>query len=168
MTLLLPGVPVDDPNVQQKFDAISLAWPNSGVGAFSAYRAAALAVVTGTAIIFDTIEWDQSGWFNAATGAFTPKIAGRYRLMWGIQSAAVLAADVYWINAVEKNGALERRGQTGYQRGGVVSVNGSGSALVTANGTTDTFKVALTHGVGAATGIQPGAAFTFFQGALSP
>ena len=29
MTLLLPGNPVEDPNIQQKFDAISLAWQDN-------------------------------------------------------------------------------------------------------------------------------------------
>lgn len=31
MTLLLPGAPVDDPNIQAKFDAISLAWQNNAL-----------------------------------------------------------------------------------------------------------------------------------------
>jgi hypothetical protein len=137
-------------------------------GTFSAYRNAASSLATGSVIAFDAEEFDVSSWHDASggvnTGRFTPVVAGYYCLNWNVTSATALAADVFWRSSLRKNGVQFKLGQVIWSRAttGATSV---GTAVVQANGT-DYFDVMIEHGVGAATAIQTGAPYTYFQGHL--
>lgn len=134
------------------------------VGSFLAYRNAALSLVTGAAVVFDAEEYDASGWFNTTTGAFVPQVAGVYRLDWSINTGAVMTVDAAFGSYLQKNGANHRRGQLLFQRGAATGPNTLGTALVQANGTTDSFTVVVEHGNGGSLAMTAGIIYTFFQG----
>jgi hypothetical protein len=132
-------------------------------GAFSAYRSSTPATSVGpTVIVFDTEEYDISGWYDPATGRFTPQLAGRYRLGGAVQFNAIAAAsqalDIY------KNGVVAKRlGSDGFVSG-TVGLALNGWADVVANGTTDFFDLRWTGS--AANAPIGGAHLTYFQGHL--
>lgn len=165
MTLLLPGGPVEDFNAQQKFDEISLRWPNRGVGVFSGGRAAAQAIAAGNyiEIVMTTEEWDLSSWFDPTTGRFTPKIAGYYRLNGCVAIGTAVAVGTRLIVALLKNGALHRVFQSIYVSGGNDDML-SGSAIVLANGTTDYFSIAMHQNTVGAINVGGDVRTTYFQG----
>jgi hypothetical protein len=132
-------------------------------GAFSAYRAAASSLTSGSTVVFDTEEYDVSSWFDPATGRFTPQTAGVYSFAWCVRSSAVLTSDVVWIASLAKNGTIVKNGEVSFQRPGSAT-DSVGSARLQANGTTDFFTVVLSHTVGAAQGIAADSINTFFQG----
>lgn len=133
-------------------------------GSFSAYRNAAYSVPNGGAVIpWDTEEWDESGWFNATNGRYTPLVGGIYRF-----TARVLQAIVSGTNEVVelyKNGAA-------LKQLAVIPLSSNGpeypasSALAQANGTTDFFEIHVTNGSGGARALTIGAGASFFQGEL--
>ena len=132
----------------------------------SAYLSAATAHLTTQGVIFNAVEFDTTGWYNAATGVFTPQVAGYYRISWQLHCGALLAADKYWTSRLLKDGLEHKRGSVSFQRGATATPRSSGTALVQANGSTTTFAVAVEHDVGGATLISGGAALTFFQAQL--
>lgn len=137
-------------------------------GAFGAYRAASVNLATGAVIVFDTEEFDVSGWFDTATGKFTPQVAGYYSLSWAASSRDIQNADVAWQATLRKNGTQFKAGMIGYQRGGTFTVNSTGHVnAVQANGTTDNFDVIISHtNAGGSTFVLGAATTTFFQGHL--
>src|SRR5690349_11549174 len=48
-------------------------------------------------ILFDSAPIDTHGWWNAATGTYTPKLAGIYRASWGLNfhDTVAFAASTY-------------------------------------------------------------------------
>lgn len=147
-----------------------LATGSSGTakGAFSAYRSTAQSIGTGagTVIVFDTEEFDVSGWFDIVTGRYTPQVPGYYRLSANVSSAAVQALDVGWASVIRKNGASYKNLPNNAQRNSATPVSAGGSVIAVANGTTDFFEVLHTHTAGTPTNVGGGAALTYFQGEL--
>jgi hypothetical protein len=164
---------LDDANISATagIQASKLATGSTGLarGAFSAYRAAAVSLATGAVVVFDTDGtapgFDVSSWYDAATGLYTPQVAGEYRLSCGVGAAGALTADVFWQVTLRKNAAELHRGQIIYQRG-TQPVLATGSWDVQANGTTDNFAIGILHGVGAAQALGTGALLTYFHGEL--
>lgn len=131
-------------------------------GLFSAYRNAALSLATGNTVLFDTEERDLSGWYDPATGRFTPQTQGYYRLSWSL--AGTVVAGQYLIAEVFKNGALHKLpAAVGTVIGGAAAVSG-GSIQVVANGTTDYFSIVLVHNTGGSLVLSVGASTCYFQG----
>jgi len=163
--LPLPYAINDRSDVQGNFDALSRAWPNQGVGVFSAYRNAALSLVNASVVTFDTKERDVSGWFDITTniGRFTPKVAGYYRFTFHL--SAIPAAGNRVMAALHKNGALHKRAPFGTAAGGFDSTSGT-SVQAQANGTTDFFEVGYYQSTGAALALNVGADLCYFQGEL--
>jgi hypothetical protein len=121
----------------------------SGAGVFSAYRAAALSLTTGSAIVFDSEERDLSGWYDTTNGRFTPQIAGYYRLSW-LAGSLVLPAAGELQAILHKNGALFKRMPPSVMGSGGSGAFAGGSVQVQANGTTDFFQVFFYHTAGGA------------------
>lgn len=138
--------------------------PGLAKGSFSAYRNAAQTVTNGNAVLFDTEEWDVSNWFDPVAARYMPQVAGYYRLSWCVTLNGALAADTFAMAALYKNGVEHRQGQMVFQRG-TISMRLVGTAGVQANGVGDYFTVVLSVGVASAP-IQPGAAFTRFDGQM--
>jgi hypothetical protein len=161
--LPLPYVIGDRSDVQGNFDAISTAWPSQNVGVFSAYRNAALSQTTNQAVVFDAEEYDVSGWHDVTTGKFTPKVAGYYRLSWGLSAAPPAANTI--ISILAKNAAFVKRGVPclGNAFSNAIS---AGTGNVVANGTTDFFQVFFFHNVGGALALVTGVDWCYFQGEM--
>jgi hypothetical protein len=138
------------------------------IGAFSAYRNAAISITTGSIVPFDTEEWDVSGWHDTATnvGRFTPQVAGYYRLSWMVHAGGPLAVNNWWKASLRKNGVLAKGGSVAWQVTTAALINSTGTAIVQANGTTDFFDVVVDHNQGVASAISPASATTYFQGEL--
>lgn len=136
-------------------------------GCFSAYRNAALnSPAASTAVItFDAEEFDVSGWYDTATGRFTPQSPGYYRLNAAVRLASV-AAGTGWRLQIAKNGTAFRE-LLGQYRVTTASqpISVGGSTIVQANGTTDYFTVILESTDGAQA-ITVAARYTYFQGEL--
>jgi hypothetical protein len=129
-------------------------------GCFSAYRNASYNVPaspTVTALVFDTEEWDASGWYDISNGRFTPELPGVYRLTAAVtmQGAASMRLDIF------KNGALLKKLQAGISGSSFLPM--ASSALVSANGTTDYFDIRPERFSGV-TAILDGPSNTYFQG----
>lgn len=162
---------LDYQNVQNNgLREINMATGANGLakGAFSAYRAGTQSIATGagTVIVFDTEEFDVSGWFDTATGRYTPQVPGYYRLSANVASSAVQAVDVAWAPVLRKNGSSYKNLPNNAQRNGATPISAGGSVIAVANGTTDYFEVLHTHTAASATLIAGGAALTYFQGEL--
>lgn len=151
-------------NLNVTYDEIVAGPTGLLVGAFSAYRNAAVSLATGATMVFDAEEFDPSSWFSVATGLYTPQVAGIYRLSWAINTGAIMTADAAFGTFLLKNGANHRRGQLMFQRATSTGPCSVGSALVQANGTTDNFGVAVEHGNGGSLALTPGILYSYFQG----
>lgn len=136
------------------------------VGCFSAYLNSAQAATTGDRILFDTEEWDVSGWFDSTStkGTFTPLVAGYYRFSARVESNPVITTDRTWVIDIAKNGTRIKQGQRMYERGNGVESMITG--IVLANGSTDAFTILLRHSNGGTVAVQTGATATYFQGEL--
>jgi hypothetical protein len=138
-------------------------------GSFRAYRNAAASLATGAVVVFDTDSgtdaWDASNWYDTGSGVFTPQVAGYYQFSWIVASSVVLTADVFWHARLQKNGADHGWGSMEWQRTVTAPVS-VGSIQAFANGTTDAFRVILTHGTGGSAAINPLLAATSFGGFL--
>jgi hypothetical protein len=139
-------------------------------GSFSAYRGTASTITSGSVVPFNTEERDVSNWFDITTnvGRFTPQVAGYFSFAWSVQAAATQTADVGWLAALYKNGALHKQGQVGYQRigGAGIAVNSTGVAEAQTNGTTDFFEIVLLFTTGGTGALFANPATTYFQGHL--
>lgn len=145
-----------------------LATGSSGLakGAFSAFRGAAATYPTASVVVFDNEDFDVSGWFDTATGRFTPQAAGYYRLSWCVRvQGTTLAADKFWLASLRKNGTVARIGQLNWQRG-ASGINSTGASVVSANGTTDFFDVIIEHDHTAGAPLLVGTAQTYFTGEM--
>jgi hypothetical protein len=162
---------LDDANISATagIQASKLASGATGLaqGTFSAFRNAAVSLATAGIIVFDTEEFDVSGWFDTTTGAFTPQVPGYYQFSWVVTPQPNLSvADTFWRADLYKNATRVKNGQVGFQRGTAVAINSIGTAIAQANGTTDAFTVGIAHNVGSAMAIRTGADGTLFQGSL--
>lgn len=168
MTLpLLTGTA--DQVAQANFEIIARAWPNAAVGAFSAYRNAALNTVGGgvLTITFDVEEFDVSGWYDTSNGRYTPLIAGYYRLSAAVRIPAVNNATNYRLYVAK--GGTPFKELKGEYRPTVAAqpMTLGGSALVLANGTTDYFQVQVdTTDIAVALNVGGAGLYTYFQGEM--
>ncbi len=117
---------------------------NNPRGFFSAYRSANVSVGSNTKLPFDVERWDFDGWFDTATGIYTPKLAGYYLInftaMFSFASAFNFTLGVY------KNGAEAAFGSHDYTAAAWSAAVSVGTVILYANGTTDNFGIYQTEG----------------------
>lgn len=132
-------------------------------GLFSVYRGAALTVPAGahTPIPMDVEDFDLSGWHGSA--GFNPQLAGYYRLSVAIFIGTTVPNNTRLILSMFRNGGSWKSLNTVYTAGGDNNQL-TGSVIVRANGTTDTFQPGLHQNSNGPTAVQSGS--TFFQGEL--
>lgn len=142
-------------------------------GMFSAYRGGSDYTHTNgaaawQAVVFNTEDFDLSGWFDAATGAFNPQVAGYYMLSGQVWYKTPMADGERIGVAVFKNGAQHKTLYFGHQSGTDSDTNRiGGSCIVHANGTTDTFTLQAYNNHGSSILIGANAPTdTWFQGHL--
>jgi hypothetical protein len=167
-TTTVPGVRILDGtsegrDIDAGFEALAVDLTGLD-GSFSASRGAGVSLADGAVVVFDSEAWDTEGWFDVATGRFTPQEPGVYRLGAGVAPVSAITAENYWGVDIRKNGSGHR---TDYriQRGTVVPTPHA-SLLVAANGSTDYFDVMVEHNQGGSVAIQTSIAMTYFQGEL--
>lgn len=139
-----------------------------GVG-FSAYKSTTTAgYANNAAVVFDVEDYDPFGWYDPATGRFTPKVAGYYRFTANIhvQNPGGIGSD----DAILlKNGVSVAAGRDWYPTNDpAAGFSPTVTRTIYLNGTTDYVSVALGvyGGVGATRGVVGSALFTFFEGWL--
>lgn len=169
----LNGAIADASEVNARFDPLyealdgALDETNMAVpkGVFRVYRGTNLNVPASPGLItFDTEQFDTSGWYDEATGRFTPLVAGYYRFAWGIRLASVVAGQEL-LSSLWKNGAVAAYGQTAAGVAGHTHGPSSvGATILSANGSTDYFDVRAY--VASSPLVDPNAASTFFCGEL--
>lgn len=148
-------------------EAHDLADAGGGLSAiFRAYRNTPGNVTTGQVVVFDAESFDTQGWYNPATGRFTPQVAGYYRLSTTVMSNSTLTADNYYIARIRKNGADVATGPPTFQRGSATTPASSATDVVFANGTTDYFDVGVYHNQGVAFPLAGASVYTYFAGEL--
>jgi hypothetical protein len=152
-----------DVALDERVDALE-AIPPPGTGAFRAYRTASPYNPGNAApIAWDTEEFDFSGWFDVATGRYTPPYPCVVRITAFIQHAAVQAADTYIKALVRKNAVAIRSGVTVMQRGANDIPSSLFSDLLVSNGT-DIFEIGRVSD--AASNLSTGINGCFFSGEL--
>lgn len=133
----------------------------SARGSFSAFASARASITSaGATIVFDREEWDQSGWYDVASGRFTPQVAGIYRVS-ALIELTMDGATSLGLRFMRTN-ILHKKVQTPVDTtNGLVRVGGS--ALVKLNGSSDWVAVhAQTSGNTLTTG--SGSDAIYFQG----
>jgi len=102
----------------------------------SATLSANQAQATGVAakIIFNTVESDSNGWYNNATGRYTPLLAGRYRVGVTVAQSGTTVTQVQTF--IYKNGAPFKVSEM-FFTGGTATLTCTASAIVQMNGSTD-------------------------------
>lgn len=142
------------------------AWvPLTGVS-FSAYPSDSTGAL-GTSlakIAFGSEEWDDQGWYDTSTSRFNPKVAGVYRLTASIRTVEAVVNGLQLQLYVYKNGTANKLLAQPEQGGSTSQLQAGGSALVSANGSSDYFEIyALNTG---ASGLQVAGSSSYFQGEL--
>lgn len=109
-------------------------------GCFSAYRNAATSTSnSGAVMVFDSEEWDVSGWYDPANGRFTPQIAGYYRL--SARVASLITQGEVMAVSIRKSGSIFKEIVSVPSQSGTTATSKTGTAIVAANGTTDYFDI---------------------------
>ncbi len=134
----------------------------------AAYLATDGGYTSGQLIVLSNAEFDTGGWFNGATGLYTPLVAGYYRMSWAVRSGPAEAFAGTWQTRLVKNGVENRQGSVSPspQVGPTLVADSVGSAIVTANGSTDTFGIAVLHNKGSAAVVAGGAGYTHLHAEL--
>lgn len=154
-------------------DAVTQAKVAAGVAskgpAFSAYLTANQSVSSGvlTRVACDAEEFDTDNAFDITTnkGRFQPLVAGYYLVTAHIGAAASTAGTIL-VPWIYKNGSQYKVGHSYIPPSGSSSMQGSVTALVYLNGSTDYVELwASNTGTGTNT-FSGGASTTWFQGAL--
>lgn len=129
---------------------------------FSAGRAASLSLpVASTVVPFDTVDYDTSTNFTAATGKFTAPFAGFYHFS-GVVSASI-TSQIAWVS-IQKNGSEFRRAsRTPNSTTGNVYMPFSIDMSLAAN---DYVQIAVTIAGGGTGSIEAGVAQNYFTGHL--
>lgn len=152
----------DDAVTTSKIASTAVTAPKISVPSFSAYRNAALSLATGAVVVFDFEEWDTEGWFNTTTGRFTPLLAGKYRLNARVTRST--DSSIGWTVILRKNGSDYKVLSWSLGVSGTLVPQGGGTAIASANGTTDYFDIVLVHTSGGSDSIINNSLYTFFQG----
>lgn len=136
---------------------------------FSAHRNGidATGIATGVTqvIQFPTEDWDTHNWFDAATGRFTPQVAGYYRINGQVHFTTGIAQGNRLFAYLLKNGGVVKRG---VMFAGSPADEGRPrvAALVYANGSTDYFQIASHANPAGAYTVSGSTDGTFFQAEL--
>ncbi len=112
---------------------------------------------------FNSKDWDDSGWYSTSTYRFTPQIPGVYRLSCVLETLDLVNDTNVLIAAAYKNGAPHRTLGRLLSPGDGHPLTANGTALVTANGTTDYFDIRVLINF---TGSRRLGANSYFQGEL--
>lgn len=137
------------------------------VGAFAAYRNAAVSYTSGSAVVYDTEVFDLDNWYNPANGRYTPQVAGYYQFAAGaLLNAAQIADQGFVVLRLAKTATdvyeIARQMASGTATG--AGCAGS-SPPVFANGTTDYFTISLLHNKATAASLTVGSSvFNWFGG----
>lgn len=140
-----------------------------GIGAFRAYRNAALSLATAGVVVFDTETFDHSNWFDVGNGRFTPQVAGYYRVHGQIRANAALGAvNRFWQARVLKNAVLHSNGSRAIAHTDVAGLTTVFNDIVSLNGTTDFVEIQIEHDTGGSAALAVGTAPspTFITGQL--
>jgi hypothetical protein len=118
--------------------------PRTGV--FSALRYFPFVVPSNarTSIPMDQVQFDFSGWFNTTTGRYNPKVAGYYHLSASIYISTLFMNGVGVILSLHKDNfdhSIINSTRLLVGSGDLIS----GTTIVKANGTTDSWMPALYH-----------------------
>lgn len=111
---------------------------NSMSRGFSAAMSANVPVSGGyvrTVLLFNSVLFNPAGWYNSATGRFTPQVAGWYRVTSSLVVIPGTSGDRVRMGL--RLNASETRMGVVYDGGSQLVGGGSGSVLVFLNGTTD-------------------------------
>lgn len=101
---------------------------------------------TGTVMVFTAEDFDVSGWYNTATGRYTPQVAGYYHLSAFILPAEINLDQQYTNLFLRKNGS-QIKGLNWTSPNGANISSLAGEARVSANGTTDYFEIFIATAV---------------------
>ena len=95
------------------------------------------------AVKFDRVDWDQIGEFNANTGTFAPKIAGKYRVQAQVTAGPFEPKDGrdQFIIFLKKNDVIEAAGNLVTNAPELRYLTSVVSTIVDANGSTDNFQI---------------------------
>jgi hypothetical protein len=141
----------------------------AGTGpAFSVYLSANQTVASGviTKVALNTEEFDTANAFDSTTNyRFQPAVAGYYMLTAHIGASASTAGTVF-VPYIYKNGSAYKVGQSYIPPSGSSSMNGSITALVYLNGTTDYVELWGNNTGSGTNTFSGGASTTWFQGAM--
>lgn len=135
--------------------------------AFSVYLSANQTVASGVAtkVALNTEEFDTANAFNTTTNRFMPQVAGYYLVTAHIGASASTAGTIC-VPYVYKNGTLYKQGHSYIPPSGSSSMQGSITALVYLNGSTDYVEL-WANNTGSGTNIfSGGVSNTWFQGAM--
>lgn len=112
-------------------------------GLFACYRNGAVNIPANSApleVLFENEDFDVDGWYNPATGRYTPQVPGWYDLS-ALISATLASLRAIFIG-IAKNGTIVKHGNLGWNASGSNSTGASSArSLVKANGSTDFFSI---------------------------
>lgn len=107
--------------------------------------------------------WDPQAQVVLATGRFTPKKPGKWRVTVSLRyGASIPSGTSLWLY-VKKNGTFSKILQGPQIAGGALALGLAGSVLVQANGTTDYFEAAANQSNGSVQNTSADRATNFFQ-----
>ena len=133
------------------------------VGSFSAYQSSnqSMPATTFTKVLFQTEEYDVSGWYDTSTSRFTPQLEGVYSFVaqWTSQSAM---ANGQWQVHLYLNGTTYRAAVMSPQNTGTDNTVAI-IASIRLNGTTDYVEVIGYNPTGSAVTTRASGRETFFQ-----
>ena len=159
-------------NAELATDAVTQDKVAAGVGgegpAFSVYLSANQTVSSGvtTKVALNAEEFDTANAFDSTTNfRFQPTVAGTYLLTAHIGAAAATAGTIL-VPYIYKNGAVYKQGHSYIPPSGSSSMQGSITALVQLNGSTDYVELWANNTGSGANTITGGATVTWFQGTL--
>lgn len=160
-------------NAELATDAVTQDKVATGVGsegpAFSAYLSANQSVSSGvtTRVALDTEEFDTANAFDSTTnkGRFQPQVAGTYLVTAHVGANASTAGTIL-VPYIYKNGSVYKQGHSYIPPSGSSSMQGSITALVQLNGSTDYVELWANNTGSGTNTFSGGASVTWFQGAL--
>jgi hypothetical protein len=142
-------------------------------GLFSALRGATLDIPPNSSnhITNEVEEFDLSNWYDAPNGLFRPKVPGYYRLSAYVHVMTTMPSGTYLALRMQCNGDSATRTISMTSPAGSFKNVISGTVIMKANGTTDSFIPALSHNHTSSirvadANVSSGDNGTFFQGEL--
>ena len=159
-------------NAELATDAVTQDKVAAGVGGegpvFSVYRNTDQSVSSGvtTKVALNAEEFDSANAFDSTTNfRFQPQVAGTYLLTAHIGANASTAGTIL-VPYIYKNGSVYKQGHSYIPPSGSSSMQGSVTALVQLNGSTDYVELWANNTGSGTNTFTGGASNTWFQGAL--